>query len=227
MLVLISFVVRSSFFTMYFFYIFFLMIRRPPRSTLFPYTTLFRSRCTGSSGGPGTTRPRVPPPGSRARQSRPATRSSSRLEPLAKCRGARQSRAPRHFGFGSANDKHGAVGQVDHLVRGAAEDKPGKVAAAPRSHHDDTDIVLLSVVDDLARGVPEERVPHLAMCRDPGLGQLTDRGFDRGMGIVGRLVRDQASPWHDLALTQVQHPYFAVGQGRQVTGSAEHALGNL
>src|SRR5882757_10388664 len=25
------------------FYVFFLMIRRPPRSTLFPYTTLFRS----------------------------------------------------------------------------------------------------------------------------------------------------------------------------------------
>src|SRR5260221_8472849 len=31
-----------------FFFFFFLMIRRPPRSTLFPYTTLFRSRieCT-------------------------------------------------------------------------------------------------------------------------------------------------------------------------------------
>src|SRR5436309_7854444 len=27
-------------------YFFFLMIRRPPRSTLFPYTTLFRSPCT-------------------------------------------------------------------------------------------------------------------------------------------------------------------------------------
>src|SRR5689334_24021125 len=27
---------------------FFLMIRRPPRSTLFPYTTLFRSRCPPS-----------------------------------------------------------------------------------------------------------------------------------------------------------------------------------
>src|SRR5688572_31712010 len=27
----------------YFVYFFFLMIRRPPRSTLFPYTTLFRS----------------------------------------------------------------------------------------------------------------------------------------------------------------------------------------
>src|SRR3989441_4767597 len=27
------------------------MIRRPPRSTLFPYTTLFRSRFTQSAGG--------------------------------------------------------------------------------------------------------------------------------------------------------------------------------
>src|SRR3712207_7407498 len=27
------------------FFFFFLMIRRPPRSTLFPYTTLFRSPC--------------------------------------------------------------------------------------------------------------------------------------------------------------------------------------
>src|SRR3712207_7799051 len=36
--------------------IFFLMIRRPPRSTLFPYTTLFRSRSAGAPrlrGGPG------------------------------------------------------------------------------------------------------------------------------------------------------------------------------
>src|SRR2546425_12556438 len=33
-------------------FFFFLMIRRPPRSTLFPYTTLFRSAgCAGCSGG--------------------------------------------------------------------------------------------------------------------------------------------------------------------------------
>src|SRR6266508_2287755 len=32
----------------YLFFFFFLMIRRPPRSTLFPYTTLFRSVCTVS-----------------------------------------------------------------------------------------------------------------------------------------------------------------------------------
>src|SRR5437870_11462054 len=35
------------FFDSYFFFFFFLMIRRPPRSTLFPYTTLFRSRAPG------------------------------------------------------------------------------------------------------------------------------------------------------------------------------------
>src|SRR5260221_6998630 len=43
---------------------FFLMIRRPPRSTLFPYTTLFRS-----DGGAGQGR-RIPYP----RRSRPAVR---------------------------------------------------------------------------------------------------------------------------------------------------------
>src|SRR2546426_8298898 len=33
--------------------IFFLMIRRPPRSTLFPYTTLFRSALVGGALGVG------------------------------------------------------------------------------------------------------------------------------------------------------------------------------
>src|SRR5712675_2806151 len=44
--------------TCYFFF-FFLMIRRPPRSTLFPYTTLFRSRCWDdcSAASPTTGRP--------------------------------------------------------------------------------------------------------------------------------------------------------------------------
>src|SRR5215208_8084212 len=35
-----------------FVFFFFLMIRRPPRSTLFPYTTLFRSRCRRWSSSP-------------------------------------------------------------------------------------------------------------------------------------------------------------------------------
>src|SRR6266516_6788124 len=36
-----------------FFLFFFLMIRRPPRSTLFPYTTLFRSHSTCVRGAAG------------------------------------------------------------------------------------------------------------------------------------------------------------------------------
>src|SRR2546421_11785978 len=35
--------ISSSFISFPLFFFFFLMIRRPPRSTLFPYTTLFRS----------------------------------------------------------------------------------------------------------------------------------------------------------------------------------------
>src|SRR5438034_9280007 len=60
---------------------FFLMIRRPPRSTLFPYTTLFRScRClcrgdnaSASEGFPFLRR-RIPPP---ALQDRKSTRLNS------------------------------------------------------------------------------------------------------------------------------------------------------
>src|SRR6266496_5299157 len=44
----------SVWFFVFFFFFFFLMIRRPPRSTLFPYTTLFRSRSPRGSWGPPT-----------------------------------------------------------------------------------------------------------------------------------------------------------------------------
>src|SRR5882757_10456314 len=49
---------------------FFLMIRRPPRSTLFPYTTLFRS---GQPAG------KPPRPGRRLRPARGSDRKSTRL----------------------------------------------------------------------------------------------------------------------------------------------------
>src|SRR5690242_21478735 len=61
-----------------FFLFFFFMLRRPPRSTLFPYTTLFRSRApawrAGSSGPPGT------PRGARVRRGACNRRSSVRSE---------------------------------------------------------------------------------------------------------------------------------------------------
>src|SRR2546429_7196956 len=41
----------SCYLTFYLLLFFFLMIRRPPRSTLFPYTTLFRSSFVSWTGG--------------------------------------------------------------------------------------------------------------------------------------------------------------------------------
>src|SRR3712207_8788161 len=50
------------------------MIRRPPRSTLFPYTTLFRSwACSGRSS---TSRPPAPSPGPGGRESGIGSRES-------------------------------------------------------------------------------------------------------------------------------------------------------
>src|SRR3990172_7230521 len=58
--------------------LFFLMIRRPPRSTLFPYTTLFRSRRPPSSCRAGIAP--GPAPGLREpRRSAPRDRKSTRL----------------------------------------------------------------------------------------------------------------------------------------------------
>src|SRR3989337_1425182 len=50
----------SLLFALFIVFFFFLMIGRPPRSPLFPYTTLFRSRSHGPihyDGGPVATRP--------------------------------------------------------------------------------------------------------------------------------------------------------------------------
>src|SRR3712207_7079070 len=51
------------------------MIRRPPRSTLFPYTTLFRSTAGGARGAATTARsPRRPSPSSAAVRPGPRAR---------------------------------------------------------------------------------------------------------------------------------------------------------
>src|SRR5215510_11481113 len=42
--------------------LFFLMIQRPPRSTLFPYTTLFRSTAAPATAGPSTAAPETTAP---------------------------------------------------------------------------------------------------------------------------------------------------------------------
>src|SRR2546426_5948799 len=72
------------------FLFFFLMIRRPPRSTLFPYTTLFRS--TGGPRGQPKRRPRHRRNPSSC--SRPRTTSES--PPGAGVRGTRRRRSEEH-----------------------------------------------------------------------------------------------------------------------------------
>src|SRR6266852_5621372 len=62
-------------FTIYICNFFFLMIRRPPRSTLFPYTTLFRSR--GGDGGDDRAAPPVGALAHRPRRDRKSTRLNS------------------------------------------------------------------------------------------------------------------------------------------------------
>src|SRR6476659_10649754 len=58
------------------FVFFFLIIRRPPRSTLFPYTTLFRSAAWPSRPA-GRRRPRWPPRRGSRRRDRKSTRLNS------------------------------------------------------------------------------------------------------------------------------------------------------
>src|SRR5688572_32762784 len=66
------------------FVFFFLLIRRPPRSTLFPYTTLFRSPLRGSAAG-GASAPCTPGPrrtSSRRSPRRPRPRSEEHTSEL-------------------------------------------------------------------------------------------------------------------------------------------------
>src|SRR5499426_4668020 len=63
----------SFYFLLLFFFFFFLMIRRPPRSTLFPYTTLFRSR----TRCPRCSTTRSPRSGTRPGSDRKSTRLNS------------------------------------------------------------------------------------------------------------------------------------------------------
>src|SRR3712207_7270824 len=63
-------------------FFFFLMIRRPPRSTLFPYTTLFRSPFVRHAGGPRRAARRPPRPRDAADHGprrQPQDRKSTRL----------------------------------------------------------------------------------------------------------------------------------------------------
>src|SRR2546422_4568933 len=75
---------------------FFLMIRRPPRSTLFPYTTLFRSRRRHGARDDG----RLPPPGGALRRRvRHRRRDEGRLLRAAAARDRKSTRLNSSHGY--------------------------------------------------------------------------------------------------------------------------------
>src|SRR2546430_6757442 len=77
----------SSIFSLILFF-FFLMIRRPPRSTLFPYTTLFRSRDAEGTRDGG----RRGPPGGTGRGGGRAARGTYRAAAAAKWQDRKSTR---------------------------------------------------------------------------------------------------------------------------------------
>src|SRR2546430_9422916 len=86
------------------------MIRRPPRSTLFPYTTLFRSRLPRAARGAG----RVPLQrrGKEARLQEAADRAGFRGE----ARLAREHRPLRHGGDRKSTRLNSSHSQISYAV---------------------------------------------------------------------------------------------------------------
>src|SRR3712207_8570541 len=76
------------------------MIRRPPRSTLFPYTTLFRSALQGA-GRPDEAAPAGPPPGTRWPDAARTVRAPGHGTAVGDA-------APRHPGAGQPGDRGAA-----------------------------------------------------------------------------------------------------------------------
>src|SRR6266511_5971817 len=101
------------------FFFFFLMIRRPPRSTLFPYTTLFRSRRPRPSPNPpctGSPSPLVPC-AVRGRASHSIGHEPRRAEP----RRALVGWAP---GPSPGKEDRNQVSQADHHVHAEQDEEP-------------------------------------------------------------------------------------------------------
>src|SRR5438093_8039992 len=130
-------------------YCFFFMIRQPPRSTLFPYTTLFRSRARAGLGDRAG-RARTRPPAARARVGSPprSPLARRRVDPRRAPRAARRRRrrrrgrarlrrrarprppAPARGGRWLRTSARESWSQLDRLARLGCEDlDPGREGA--------------------------------------------------------------------------------------------------
>src|SRR5256885_11783115 len=98
-------------------FFFFLMIRRPPRSTLFPYTTLFRSPRRPTRRGARSRRASGDAPSPGRAPLRPDARTTPRRRGRgARSRRARRRRSPAASVPGAGGDRKSTRLNSSHLV---------------------------------------------------------------------------------------------------------------
>src|SRR5215475_1096652 len=169
------------------------MIRRPPRSTLFPYTTLFRSRTPGTRSTPqGRARPRDGRCANRGRWRRGDRSKDPRGFPA--CGRARGRRARRRSNRASTRRRRGAASRLARGPRqcgthGRSDRRPGR-GAWPRGRSR-----AWPLVERAARGAvraPADETRLRAALADQG--GLDGHGDFLAQGIVLliRAVRDLA-----------------------------------
>src|SRR6266508_1240014 len=127
------------------FFFFFLLIRPPPRSTLFPYTTLFRSRCPW---WPGSARPSARPRPS-VEQATPSPASMVRSADPPRRRILTPVRRPAHVtsrrsravstAAGRCTSAHCQQGGESPILRGTPLGFPGPLRSSDRPIHSDPD----------------------------------------------------------------------------------------
>src|SRR5256714_10734022 len=165
---------------------FFLMIRRPPRSTLFPYTTLFRSRRHAGARLPGGLRRDARGPAA-GRRRRPFGRGAA-LRAAARARRGRLRRGRPLHGDARGPGPHAArrsppLRRTEH----AAHRRPAGAPPGARRHRRGPPHVSRGGLRRLA-----ERVLRLEAEAILGLIPKLDASFDRAVeilrGCTGRVI---------------------------------------
>src|SRR3989449_11156273 len=172
------------------------MIRRPPRSTLFPYTTLFRSRGTrlaaGSPASLARRRPRArPPPGRRA--ARRSRRGDDRR--AGRSRRARVAASPSSVYLSGAmllainiNNTETKVG----LFRGDSLEAHWRLTTTPSRTPDEAAPAVTSYLAQEGRSTQEVRAAVVASVVPPvtqGLCEAVERATTVRPVVVDRRSR--------------------------------------
>src|SRR6266508_1501158 len=146
--------------SLFFLFFFFLVIRRPPRSTLFPYTTLFRSR---------------------PRRQEPFAQPTARASP--DCPRGRDSRARRPSPLGATPARLGREARTSSPLQRAPRCRSGCVGPSPRrpSRRASAPRAIRSLLQARARK-PQARAIPPRLPSPPPLERESDSGVPRSRG---------------------------------------------